>query len=93
MAAGVAAAAALPSLDLACGLGTVGLLDADVTRVPLLPDGGTLPVGAVQADPVLLAELAAPPDRYAWWAERIRRCHGVMVQRVARQANDPVAQR
>ncbi len=93
MAAGVAAAAALPSLDLACGLGTVGLLAADVSRIPLLPDGGTLPVGAVEADPVLLAELATPADRYAWWAERISRCHDVLVQRAAHQANDPVTQR
>ena len=93
MAAGVAAAAALPSLDLACGLGTVGLLAADVTGTPLLSDGGTLPVGAVDADPALLAELAAPLDRYAWWTERIRRCHGALAARATQQANDPVTQR
>ena len=34
MAAGVALAAALPELPFACGLGTVALLEGDVTRAP-----------------------------------------------------------
>ncbi len=78
MAAGVAAAAALPDLARACGLGTVSLLAADVTRTSLLPAGGSLPVGPVDADPDLLAELAAPPDRVDWWTQRVTRCHAVL---------------
>jgi len=70
-----ALAAALPDLPYACGLGTVGLMAIDVTAAPLAPDGGRLPVRAVSPDPDLLAALAAPPDRWAWWESRLRRCH------------------
>ena len=75
IAAGAALAAALPDLPYACGLGTVGLMATDVTAAPLAPDGGRLPVRAVSPDPDLLAALAAPPDRWAWWENRLRRCH------------------
>ena len=50
IAAGVALAAALPDLPFACGLGTVQLLAEDVTRAPLLPVGGELPVRAAAPD-------------------------------------------
>ena len=69
--AGVALAAALPDLDHACGLGTGALLAADVTRDPLLPRAGTLPVRPVDVDPDLLAEHATPPDRLDWWRDRV----------------------
>jgi O-succinylbenzoate synthase len=75
IAAGAALAAALPDLPYACGLGTVGLMATDVTAAPLAPDGGRLPVRPVSPDPDLLATLAAPPDRQAWWEDRLRRCH------------------
>ena len=75
IAAGAALAAALPDLPYACGLGTVGLMATDVTAAPLAPDGGRLPVRAVSPDPDLLAALAAPPDRWTWWEDRLRRCH------------------
>ena len=39
---------------------------------------GSLAVGAVTPDPDLLAHLAAPPDRRAWWLDRLRRCHAVL---------------
>ena len=74
IAAGVALAAALPELPYACGLGTVGLMAADVTGASLLPAGGWLPVRAVAPDPDRLDALAAAPDRVAWWLERLRRC-------------------
>jgi o-succinylbenzoate synthase len=77
-AAGVALAAALPDLPYACGLGTVGLLAADVTAAPLAPCDGRLPVRPVAADPGRLASLAAPADRRAWWVDRLRRCHAVL---------------
>ena len=78
MAAGVALAAALPELPFACGLGTVALLEGDVTQDPLLPRRGALPVGRVEADDSLLARWAAPADRVAWWTERVRACWSVM---------------
>ena len=74
LAAGVALAAALPELPYACGLGTAALLAADVASPSLVPAGGLLRPGAVAPDPALLARHAAPPDRQAWWRERLRRC-------------------
>ena len=76
IAAGVALAAALPELDFACGLATTSLLAADV--VPPRPLTGSLPVGAVTPDPDLLAAVAAPRDRTAWWLDRLRRCHRLL---------------
>ncbi|MBM6399907.1 o-succinylbenzoate synthase [Phycicoccus sonneratiae] len=71
IAGGVALAAALPSLEHACGLGTVALLGGDVTTEPLVPDHGSLPVGRVPVDPALLERWSAPPDRTAWWRDRV----------------------
>ena len=81
--AGVAAAAALPLVgdQLACGLGTIGLLASDVTAHPLLPVDGRLAVGAVEPDADRLASLAAAPERQRWWRERVRRCHEVLQDR------------
>lgn len=74
MAAGVALAAALPHLDHACGLGTVALLDGDVTKQSLEPVNGALPVRRVAADPDLLDRHAAAPERVAWWRDRVAAC-------------------
>ena len=71
MAAGVALAAALPRLEHACGLGTVALLDGDVTTESLTPVDGALPVRRVAADEGLLDRYAAPPERVAWWRDRV----------------------
>lgn len=69
LAAGVALAAALPSLPYACGLATSQLLVHDVVAEPLLPVAGALPVRRPVPDPAALAS-AAPPDRTrdAWLA-------------------------
>lgn len=72
--AGVALAASLPSLDHACGLGTVALLGGDVATAPLVPVGGLLPAGRVAADPGLLRRWAAPEQRLTWWRERVGAC-------------------
>ena len=72
IAAGVALAAALPTLDHACGLGTVGLFEGDVSSDSLRPVAGELAVRPVTPDPDLLERWAAPADRVAWWHERIR---------------------
>lgn len=77
--AGVALAAALPDLPHACGLGTVGLLASDVSRDPLVPVGGNVPVRDIDVDAALLREHAAPEDRVAWWRERVRAAHAELV--------------
>lgn len=76
--AGVALAAALPRLDHACGLGTVGLFTTDVAAEPMRPRQGTLAPRRVTPDPDLLAALAAPPDRRTWWLDRLTRCHTLL---------------
>lgn len=76
IAAGLAAAAALPRLEHACGLGTGGLFVEDVAD--LVQSDGSLAVGEVVPDPARLAALAAPDDRRDWWIARVRQCHDVL---------------
>lgn len=78
IAAGAALAAALPELPYACGLATTSLLTRDVVRASLDGHGGSIPVGAVDADPALLAQLAASPEREAWWLSRLARCSALL---------------
>jgi o-succinylbenzoate synthase len=82
IAAGVALAAALPRLDHACGLGTTGLLAADVTDAPLVPAGGVIEVAAAEAVRrgvgFRAGPVAAPADRDAWWRDRLVRCRSVL---------------
>ena len=56
----------------------MSLLAADVTRDSLVPDDGAIRVRDVAADPGLLAEYAAAPERREWWLERLRRVHAVL---------------
>lgn len=77
--AGVALAAALPELPYACGLGTVSLLNGDVSEPRLEADGGFLQVSDVAVKPELLERYAAPAERAAWWMERLQRVHQVLV--------------
>ncbi len=72
--AGVALAAALPRLDHACGLGTLALMDGDVTADPMRPVGGALRPRRVVVDPDLLSRYAVTPDRVAWWRRRVLAC-------------------
>jgi O-succinylbenzoate synthase len=78
IAAGVALAAALPTLDHACGLGTVSLFERDVAAEPLRPVGGVLRPARPLPTPEALAALAAPVDRQRWWLDRLARCHAVL---------------
>lgn len=71
-------AASVPSLDFDCGLGTASLLAADVTRSPLIPDDGSIPVRRVLPHLDLLERYAAAPERTEWWFERVARCHAVL---------------
>ena len=74
---GLLAAATLPDLRYACGLGTGGLFVDDIAE-PAVPVDGFLPVAPVTPDPARLAALAAAPDRRQWWIDRIRACHPLM---------------
>jgi O-succinylbenzoate synthase len=69
IAAGLALAAALPSLDHACGLATVQLLSVDVVAEPLLPVDGHLPVVVPDVVSPLVGEASAA--RTAWWETRL----------------------
>jgi O-succinylbenzoate synthase len=79
--AGLALAASLPELPYACGLGTVSLLAADVTRDSLVADDGAIRLRDVTADAGLLEEFAAPADRRDWWLDRLRRVHALLAAR------------
>ena len=74
IARGLLAAAALPDLRHACGLGTGGLFVEDVAE-PVRPQDGYLPVGPVVPDPARLGALAAAPERREWWIGRVRACY------------------
>jgi o-succinylbenzoate synthase len=77
IAVGLAAAAALPNLDHACGLGTGRLFAEDITD-PVEPIDGYLPVGPVIPDPARLSALAAAPQRRQWWIDRIKACYPLL---------------
>jgi O-succinylbenzoate synthase len=67
-------AAAIPELAYDCGLGTVGLLAADVTADPLSPVRGQIDVRRVTPDAAMLDRHAASGERTAWWHARLERC-------------------
>ena len=75
---GLSAAAALPELRYACGLGTGRLFIDDVTH-PVEPVDGFLPVGPVTPDRARLAALRAPADRRQWWIDRVKGCYPLLV--------------
>ncbi|HXV92636.1 MAG TPA: enolase C-terminal domain-like protein, partial [Pseudonocardia sp.] len=75
LAAELALAGALPELGFACGLGTRSLLCADVVDPAdeLVPRDGRLPVPRRAPEPVRRADVAADPQRAAWWRARLQR--------------------
>jgi o-succinylbenzoate synthase len=81
LAAELALAGALPGLELACGLGTLSLLDGDlVADPPALVDGYlAVPERAPVPDPDLLDRFAHPdPERARWWHARLDRVQDVL---------------
>lgn len=78
---GVALAASLPELPYACGLGTLSLMEGDVTAEPLVPDGGALPVRDVPVSLELLERCAAGQERRQWWLDRLERVHAQLASR------------
>jgi o-succinylbenzoate synthase len=77
LAAGVALAAALPTLPYACGLGTGALLEADVVAEPLRPVDGQVPVVRPEVDPAELAAVEADPGVSDRWRQRLDRVAGL----------------
>lgn len=77
IAAGLSAAAALPALHHACGLGTGGLFVQDVADVAP-PEDGFLTVGPVTPDPARLSALRAPAARRQWWLDRVEACYRLL---------------
>lgn len=83
IAMGLHLAAALPEgmLAGACGLGTVALLDGDVTASPLVPLDGAIEVRRPDLDPALLERYRAAPDREEWWRQRASRAYALLRSR------------
>ncbi|UVO13542.1 o-succinylbenzoate synthase [Mycobacterium sp. SVM_VP21] len=79
IATGLRAAAALPDLQHACGLGTGSLFVDDIAETPAQKDG-YLAVQRVTPDPARLHALAASPQRRQWWIDRVRACHQLLPQ-------------
>lgn len=73
LAAGLALAAALPELTYACGLGTAGLLTADVTSAALQPVDGYLPVPACAPEPDRYDNVSADQETTRYWLDRLDR--------------------
>ena len=74
---GLLAAAALPELGHACGLGTGGLFVEDVAE-PTPAVDGYLAVAPITPDPDRLHGLAATAERREWWIRRIAECHRLL---------------
>jgi len=73
---GAALAAALPSLEYDCGLGTSSLFLDDVAE--LRPVDGSISADRVTPDAAALDRLATSDERRDWWLERLSRCHQVL---------------
>lgn len=65
---GLSLAAIVPNLYGACGLGTVSLLEGDVTSNPLLPINGIIKNHKVTPDRI--EEFKAESGRQKWWQDR-----------------------
>lgn len=74
--AGLRAAAALPGVDMACGLGTVALLADDVVAQPLVPRDGFLRIDQSPpgVDERAFGRCRADEERRSWWQARLVRC-------------------
>ncbi|ALG85717.1 o-succinylbenzoate synthase [Gordonia phthalatica] len=77
IAAGVNAAAALPNLHRACGLGTGELFSRDVAPSFRIEGGVVKPR---RVEPGIDLPLASA-ERTQWWHDRLRRCHAQLVRR------------
>ncbi len=69
---GLVAASLLGDLQYACGLGTVGLIEGDATKEPLIAVDGSLEVRRPEPDPELLARWRPDRDRAAEMLRKVR---------------------
>ncbi|HEV7185777.1 MAG TPA: o-succinylbenzoate synthase [Leifsonia sp.] len=83
IAMGAHLAAAIPTLDYDCGLGTAAMFQQDVTDEPLLPVDGAIPVVRPTVSEARLDATAAEADRRDWWLDRIRRCYRLVERATA----------
>ena len=79
LAAGVALAAALPSLPFACGLGTLSLLEGDVVTDPLSPVEGFVPVRRPVVDETALKRYEAAGATADAWRARMAAAEAELV--------------
>ena len=66
---GVALASVVPNLYGACGLGTVSLLEGDVTSNPLIAEDGFIKHRKITPD--LIEQFNVEPARLIWWQDRV----------------------
>ena len=66
---GVALASVVPNLYGACGLGTVSLLEGDVTSEPLIAEDGFIKHRKITPD--LIEQFNVEPARLIWWQDRV----------------------
>ena len=71
---GLAFAAALPSLNYSCGLGTLNLMAGDIVKNPLRSQSGFLEFEIPDIDQVQIEKFRAPKDRQEFWIKRLDRC-------------------
>lgn len=83
----LAAAAALPDLPLASGLGTGSLFERDLTDPTLLPRQGRIEVRryAPDLDALLAATDAISEERGQWWRDRLADAYALSVDRLRMQ--------
>jgi O-succinylbenzoate synthase len=67
----LALAASFEKLEFACGLGTVALLESDICRPTVLPEGGALFVEKREPDFALLEKFRVSSQREEWWKNRV----------------------
>lgn len=80
IAGGVALAAALPTLNHACGLATAALFETEPATPAIPVDGMLRPGPAPEPDPAVVETLKLPPHRQQWWLDRMAAAHQVLVQ-------------
>jgi O-succinylbenzoate synthase len=83
IAMGAHLAAAMPSLEFDCGLGTVAMFTHDVADEPLVPVDGSIPVVRPAVSPGRLDALRADAERTEWWMDRVRRSYRVVERSTA----------
>jgi len=71
-------AAALPELEFDCGLGTLSLMESDITANPLTAVSGSITPREIEPDLALLDKNRASEERTQWWLARLERCYELL---------------